>query len=153
MVKKILKIVGKILLIISLVLIALLLLWLVLGTVKSLLFGCEEFSILGETDKMLYGMDAVKEFLNVYLLFFVFFSILGIIPVILIPIFVFILSKFMKIINIYTFIGSIILLIISIGVHIYCSFNSGVFIMCVIPYFESIFLSFIFSSVFYFTLR
>lgn len=155
--KKLMNILGIILLVISIVLIIGGILKFIIGIYDSYNNGIVKspgfWNFSGASDRtMLYGQEGTDEYLEQSIFEFCILSFVGIIPAICAPIFTAILLRLKKIFNKNITKCAIIILIACIPLHIII-FNKLIDeAMVILPYIESIILSYIIAG-FYFKLN
>ncbi len=149
--KKIVNILGKIILITCIILIMIYIISFIVGIfdsynngeTKTFLFGG---SIFGPNDTV-YGEETINLFLSKFHFGFCIISLYGIMPSICIPIFVAILLRFKKIFTKNILKYTIILLLICIICHIIFlkqNYDTGLIIL---PYIESVIISYLIARV------
>lgn len=146
MIKKIMNTLGKILLIVSIILIIGGISLFIIGIFNSYNNGIKEFTLFGVADDIYYGKRAINEYLMKSLFIFWMLSFMGILPIICIPIFVAVLLKFKKLFSKNVSQYAMIALIICILLHImtfydiFSFYNIG---FGILPYAESVIISYI----------
>lgn len=148
--KKIINVLAKILLTISIILIMVYILSFVIGIFSSYNNGIKKTwlsggSLFGPYD-VVYGKEAVNTYISQSLLAFVILSMLGVVPIIFIPIVVLILGKFKNLFSKIKLKYVVIILSICIIAHILVYANLNVRLLIILPYIESIIISYIIAK-------
>ena len=151
--KKILNILGKVILMFCIFLIIVFVVYFIIGifyaynngTYESLSFGRGLF----KSYETIYGKEAIQLYLSKSFFYFCISSMLGILPSMLVPIFVAIILKFKRIFSKTVFKYVTIALLGLIILHIltfYVFFDIG---LVILPYIESILISYLIAGTIY----
>lgn len=152
--KKVMNILGIILLIISIVLIISGTLKFIIGIYDSYNNGIAKspgfWNFSGASDRtMLYGQEGIDEYLDQFTFDFCILSLAGIIPAICAPIFTAILLRFKKIFNKNITKCAIVLLIACIPIHIIIFDHLIDEALVILPYIESVIISYIIARIYF----
>lgn len=147
---KVIKMLLKVLLTISIILLIGYILSFILDIFRVYNNGISTTLLTNNPNNRIYGREAINIYIKEGAFFnFSLLSMIGILPAILIPIFVFILGKFKYLFSKIKLPYVIIILLICLILNILSNFKFNMFGLIILPYLESFLISFLISNVFY----